>query len=496
MSEESDVHKFRKALESKEEVFWLKGGENMALKLFKLASTQIPAYKDFLKKNRINPEKINTIADFKEVPTVDKKNYLLRYPIDKLCWDGEIHKADMISLSSGSSGEPFFWMRGREQEEETRLSHELFLIDSFGIDKHTTLFIVSFAMGMWVAGTLTHRAVQIIAEKYKMTVITPGINKNDVLNIVNKIGSQYDQIIIAGYPPFVKDIIDEGETKGLNWKKFNVKFLFAAETFSEKWRDYVYDKVGADNIFKDSLNIYGTADALILGHETPLSIFVRRTADTNPKIYKDIFVHEERVPTLVQYNPVLRFFENIGGKLVFSAFSGIPLLRYDIGDNGSLIGLGRMREIFSKHSINLNNQARSNDLSVWNLPFLYVFGRSDFTASLYGINIYPENIRDALANDIIEKYVSGKFTMLTKNDNNFDRYLEINVELKNAKINTTKDLEFKVKEAIVSILRNKNNEYNELYKSLGIKAEPKINLCSYGHDEFFKEGVKQKWHKI
>ena len=491
-----DLKNLRAALEKKEDKFWFNEGEKMALRLFSMASARVPAYRDFLKINKINPAKIRTIADFGKIPHINKKNYLLRYPLEKLCWDGEIASSDMISLSSGSSGEPFFWLRSKEHERETMLDHELLLVDSFGINKYSTLFIVSFSMGMWVAGTLTLRAVQDIASRHKMTVITPGINKNDVLNIIKKLGPKYEQVIIAGYPPFVKDIIDGGGTNGIDWKKLKVKFLFAAEAFSEKWRDHMYKQVGARNPLKDSLNIYGTADALILGHETPLSILIRQLANKNKDgLYKDLFKYDARVPTLVQYNPSSKYFESINGSLIFSAFSGIPLIRYEIGDSGDIVPYDNMAVLLKKYRIDLKKEARLVGISNWRLPFLYVYGRNDLTASLYGINIYPENIRDALTKESIEREISGKFVMSTRNDKQMNQYLETIIELKDGVIETSLSLEKKIKATIVKVLKQRNKEYNELYRSLGSRVEPQVKLCQYGHKDYFPLGAKQKWHK-
>lgn len=484
------------ALEVKSGDYWNKEGERMALRLFRLASFRVPAYKDFLKKNKIDPAKIRTIDDFSKIPLINKKNYLAAYPLEKLCRDGEIASSDMISLSSGSSGEPFFWLRSKEHEQETTLDHELFLVDSFGINKYSTLFIVSFSMGMWVAGTLTHRAVQDIASRYKMTVITPGINKNDVLNIIKKLGSKYEQIVIAGYPPFVKDIIDGGGTNRIDWKKLKVKFLFAAEAFSEKWRDHMYKQVDARNPLKDSLNIYGTADALILGHETPLSILIRRLANKNKDgLYKDLFKYDARVPTLVQYNPTSKYFESINGSLIFSAFSGIPLIRYEIGDSGDIIPYDNMATLLKKYHIDPRKEARLAGISNWRLPFLYVYGRNDLTASLYGINIYPENIRDALTKENIERETSGKFVMSTRNNKQMNQYLETVIELKDGRTETSSNLQKNIKDTIVKVLKQKNNEYNELHKSLGPRVEPQVKLCQYGHKDYFPLGVKQGWYK-
>jgi phenylacetate-CoA ligase len=352
-------------------------------------------------------------------------------------------------------------------------------------------------MGMWVAGTLTFRCVQDIASRHKMTVVTPGINMTEVLRIVKTLGPKYDQIIIAGYPPFVKDIIDEGENISLNWKKYNVKFLFAAESFGEEWRDYMHRKVGSRDDLKNSLNIYGTADSLILAHETPLSILIRRMAIKNLGLHKDIFLSEERVPVLAQFNPALRYFENTKGGLLFSAFSGIPLIRYNIGDDGRVIPHDQMKGILSNNGNDLDREILNNNIRNWKLPFVYILGRTDMTASLYGINVYPENIRDALDNKKIAKDVSGKFAMLTKNDEDFNQYLEVNVELKNKDFSKVKKLglEEVLKNVIIATLSEKNKEFKELKRSIGKRADPHVHLWPFGHKEFFTPGVKQKWHK-
>lgn len=488
--------KYINVLKSKKEDFWMRQGEKMALNLFKSASRRVPAYKQFLNDNRINPEKIRTIDDFKNVPSVNKKNYLRNYSFTDLCWDGNPGLMDMVSVSSGSTGQPFYWLRGKDQEREAALTLESFYIDSFGIDRQSTLFIVSLAMGVWIGGTLIHRTTQTIAESYNMTVVTPGINISEVFKIIKSIGAYYDQIIIAGYPPFVKDIIDQGGQNDIDWKRYKIKFLFAAEAFSEKWREYLYEKVGAKDRYRSSINIYGTADAVIMAHETPFSNLIRKTVSSSrPELYKSIFLADERVPTLAQYNPAFKYTEVEDGKLIFSSFSGIPLIRYDLGDRGNILKYSEMKAILASGGIDIEKEAKNEGINIWKIPFVYVHGRSDFTATLYGINIYPETLRDALSSDNVSDYVSGKFTMLTKNDDKLNQYLEINIELKNS-IGINADLGARVRGTIVRFLKDNNTEYNELYKTMGPLVEPKVMLRQYGDKDFFALGIKQKWRKI
>ena len=477
---------------------WEKLGEKAALKLFKQASERIPAYKDFLKKNRIKPSTVKTIYDFKKLPTIDKKNYLKKYPLESLYWDGKLEDANLISVSSGSTGKPFLWPRGVEQETETTNIHNLFISKFFEADKKTTLLIDGYSMGMYVAGVFTlNCSLRLSQIGYPLVVVTPGISKEDIIRIVKNLSSKFEQVVFAGYPPFVKDVIDQGSKEGINWKKLKVKFIFGAESFSESWRDYIMKKVGSENVLKGSMNTYGSADAAILGHETPVSIAVRRLADRNKKLATDLFGEWQRLPSFMQYYPFLRYFEVINEELHFSSHSGIPLVRYNMHDRGNLIKYEKMVELLKNNNLNIGDELKKgkcNDLN-WKLPFVYLFGRSDFAATIYGLNVYPENIKNALENTKISGLVSGKFTMLTKNWKNQDQYLEINVEMQKGKKSTLK-YKTVIEKVVIDTLRDCNYEYNCLFETIGYKkAKPEINLFKYEDPKYFSIGVKQKWSK-
>jgi phenylacetate-CoA ligase len=60
-----------------------------------------------------------------------------------------------------------------------------------------------------------------------------------------------------------------------------------------------------------------------------LSICIRRFLAEHPDTARALF-GESRLPTLVQYDPLSRFFEVQDGTLLFSGDNGIPLVRYHI----------------------------------------------------------------------------------------------------------------------------------------------------------------------
>jgi phenylacetate-CoA ligase len=176
----------------------------------------------------------------------------------------------------------------------------------------------------------------LAAKGYPIAVVTPGNNKDEILRVVEELGSAFEQIVLLGYPPFIKDVIDSGIAHGLDWKRYAIKMVFAGEVFSEEWRTLVGERVGVRQILYDSASLYGTADAGVLGNETPLSICIRRYLAEHPEAARELF-GKSRLPTLVQYDPLNRFFEAYEGTLLFSGDNGIPLIRYHIADSGGLI---------------------------------------------------------------------------------------------------------------------------------------------------------------
>lgn len=482
------------------EVEWVTRGRNKALELFHSMAKRVPAYKDFLHKNNIDPTSVKTIEDFKHIPTIDKNNYLRAYSLEDLCWDGEFSSNRWtISTTSGSTGDPFYFPRQTNQSWQYAILAELYLRANFQIDKKKTLYIVGFPMGAWIGGLFTYQALELVAEKgnYPLSIITPGIHKEEIIKVVKKFGDKFDQIIIGSYGPFLKDVLDDGIKMGLDWEKYNLRFIFSAEGFTENFRDYVLRVAGLEDLaLTSTLNHYGTVDLGTMSYETPLAILIRRLALQNKSLYCEVFGNTIKLPTLTQYFPELFYFEDVSGGLICSAHSGLPLVRYDLKDNGGIITFEQMQNIFSKQGINLISEAKKAGIAhtVWQLPFVYVYERNDFSVSFYAFNIYPETIRRVLQKKELEKFVTGKFTMLVSFDENQNQILEINIEMK-SDVNKSEELEKSLQNSCKLQLIEESSEYRETYREKKDLIAPHIILWPYESLKYFKPGIKQKWVK-
>lgn len=491
--------KLLRELKARPEQYWVRRGEKQALRLFHAMAERVPAYKNFLKKHKIRAGTIKTIQDFKAIPPIDKDNYLRAYQLNQLCWDGKLkEKPWVFSSTSGSTGEPFYFPRQELQDEQYATLAELYLLTNFSIDTRSTLYINCFPMGAWIGGVFTYEAITTIARRrnYPLSIISPGIQKEEILRAIKRLGGNFDQILIGAYGPFLKDILDDGMRAGIDWKKYNLGFIFSAEGFSETFRDYVLETVGAKDIYRTTLNHYGTVDLGTMSYETPISILIRRMAVEDFDLYKKLFGNITKLPTLTQYLPELFYFEEQNGSLFCSAFSGLPLVRYDLKDNGGVVNFNEMNERLEASGKNLTQEARKAKIAstLWKLPFVYVYERSDLSVSLYAFQVYPETIRRALQVKNLQKHVTGKFTMMVQYTKQHEQYLELHVELK-ADISATPILKKRIQKYVFAQLLKENSEYRETYKEKGSHLLPRIVLWPYEDSHYFKPGGKQKWVK-
>ena len=319
------------------------------VELFHRVAVSVPAYRAFLREHGVEPGEVRTFADFERLPLMTKENYHRRYPLPDLCRQGRLDGCDMVAVSSGSTGQPTFWPRSVTDELAVAARFEQVFAGSFAAAERTTLAVVCFPLGTWVGGLYTLACARHLAAKgYPITVVAPGNNKAEILRVIPELAAHCDQTVLLGYPPFIKDVIDTGTAAGLDWTRYAVKLVLAGEVFSEEWRDLVGRRAGMSSPCYDSASLYGTADAGVLGTETPLSICIRRFLAARPQAAQELF-GEARLPTLVQYDPGSRFFETHDGTLLFSADSGVPLVRYHIADEGGLIGYQDMLAFCGRH---------------------------------------------------------------------------------------------------------------------------------------------------
>lgn len=465
--------------------------EKKALSLFHDAAQRVPAYKDLLKRARVNPSRIKTIEDFAGgVPITDAKNYIAAYPVAKRCWDGKLSGAQLIAASSGTTGEPKFWPRSTEQEREAARVHEWLYKMYFGIDKRSTLVLIGFPMGVYVSGVATFLpSLEVAAKKYPMTVMSVGNNKAEMLRAVRNLSPNYDQTVLIGHPFFIKDVIETGADENIGWARKNLGLMFCSGGFSEAWREYVAKRAGIKPSALRIFNTYGSSEMLLMGYETPYTIEVKRAMEKDMRFLKG-FTDDLDAPQLFQYDPLLRYIEALENRfavkeLIFTAASGVPLIRFNIHDRGDVYSLQQTTESLRTYSHRVSAPANR-------LPLVSMWGRSDDTLKFHAVNIYPEHVKAGLMDRQFLPALTGKFFMRKQIDKKMDESLEINVEL-SPEGKLSKQLEHKIQENVTQKLRKVNLEYLDMSTHLGPKTYPRVVLRPYQDVRYFKPGLKPRY---
>ena len=481
--------------------FWEKQGKKKALKRFQTVARRVPAYKELLQKHGVDPSEVTSIEDYRKLPILDKKNYLKQYELEELCLDGKLSDKYLIDRSSGYSGTSFFWPRLAEEDRDYPTYMKLAYEQFYGIDKKSTLMIITLGLGSWVGGEKISWATREIALQgdNPFTVVTPGLNLDEILEIVQYFKDKYQQIVLVGYPPFVKTIIDEGERRGIDWKSFTVKIGLGGEGYSEDWREYIRREIGGDE--KDLMSIaggYGAADlGMSVGREYPISVLIRKLANEKKALARDLF-GEESIPSLCQYNPAAFYIEEVEGELVFSCQPGIPLIRYNIRDRGGVIPFDKAMEIVESHGFKpyeMLAERGYTERDIWRLPFFYVYGRSDGTVAVSGGKVYVENVKEALDHPDLAHLNTGNFTLGLEHDVEQNSHLVIKVELRNG-VEPNDVLTTTFRDILVRTLLRVNSEYAILHRTNRDGVTPTIELYPYGHAEHFSDAsIKNKYIK-
>lgn len=453
-----------------------------ALELFNAAAVRVPAYKDFLKKAGINHSRIKTIADFASVPITDAKNYISAYPLEARSWDGNLSRAQFIATSSGTKGEPKFWPRDAEQDLEATYIHEFLYRTCFNVQKHSTLLLIGFPMGIYISGMATVLPSWLSAFKTdRMTIMSVGNHKAEILRAVRNLSHHYEQTVLVGHPFFIKDVLETGVCEGIGWAEKNLGMMFCSEGFTEAWRGYIAEIAGIPSGSMRIFNTYGSSEMLLMAYETAFTIGLKRRAEEKPGFLKTL-TDNPVVPQFFQYHPALRYIESINKELVFTASSGIPLVRFNLRDRGDIFPL---EQVECATGI-------SAPKSTLRLPVVALWGRSDHTLKFHGVNIYPDHIKLALGDKRFLKRLTGKFTLRKILNKKMDQFFEVNIEL--APDGRLSNLLRKAIQAqVIATLLRVNLEYKDMSVNVKKDVRPRIVLWPYQHPRYFKPGLKPRY---
>ncbi len=450
-------------------------GRVRAVRVYKYALKRVPAYRDYMSKQQYRGPHITARgARLGDVPEVDKTSYIKQYFLTDKLTDGLLPRSGvMLDESSGSSGKPTSWARGRKERRFTRRIIQVAFRHL--IDDRNVIVINTFAMGAWSTGFNTSLSLLEISR-----VKSTGPDLTKAIDTLLELGPDFDYVI-TGYPPFLKQIADD---QRVDWSKYNVAAIYGGEGISEPMRQSLL------KVFSKVVGSYGASDLEInIAHETDFTIALRQ-ALVSDEALRNALLKQSRgiIPMIFQYNPYDYLFENNNkGELLVSIcrLENIsPRIRYNIHDLGH-------PEDFYQFKKKLKALHRDDLLKLIEFDFgvLFYYGRSDLSVDYYGGVVGPEEIRQIINDDEEYKQKIANFRLISYEDSDHQKHLLFALELAQAMhIDATEKQ--KLLATIISQLFVLNLDFKAGYEMASHK--PEIKIYNPGEGIFDTKHLKVK----
>jgi len=125
------------------------------------------------------------------------------------------------------------------------------------------------------------------------------------------------------------------------------------------------------------------------------------------------------------------------------------------------------------------------------LPFVWVFGREHWAVSLYGANVFVDQVMVALELPPLSERVTGKFILDTQHDADSNPRLLLDVECAPLQSPDDTALAQDIQQSVTHQILRVNSEFAH-YVPENSQA-PVVVLQAYGAPALFPLGVKHKW---
>ncbi len=403
------------------------GSKKKAEGVAQRAQTSIPAYQHFLMTKGI---KLGESLD--NLPKTDKKSYISAYSLEQLI-DPNYNNPYTIFCSSGTSAkERSYWLGTQAANRATPTHVRMLLESNFSINKKKTLAIMGGTLGGWNGADAMNWAFQSIAATvdYPFYSFSPGGNLEAILEIINKMQSLVEQIILYANCSKINLLYLKASQLNQELPVNKLRYLVAGERFPETVRESLQKKASVPDTEPFLFSIYGAADTGVIGVESKASIALRKILARNADLAHDLGF-QRAIPNFFHASLLNTFFEIDEDCLCVTRWQAIPIIRYILEDKVILIDWKKIKEIIlnselttskDKHLLELLRKA--SDF----LPNLIALGeRHDKVLNLLGHKFSKAAIDQTLFCKELTSFLTGVWTAKIDNKDGIN-YMKLDLE--------------------------------------------------------------------
>ena len=342
-----------------------------------------PFYRRVFDEAGLTPEKIREPADFTKVPFTSKQDLRGTYPYGMAAVP--LEKILRIHASSGTTGKPI--VAGYTRGDLDNWAEGVARICEMAGVTSADIAQISFGYGLFTGGFGLHYGLEALG-----ATVVPFSSGNTERQL--SLMKDFQTNVLVSTPSFAIYLAETARELGYEPASFGLRVgLFGGEPCSDAMREDIESQWG----LKATVN-YGLTEVVGPGISGECS----ETAGMH--ILEDVYYPEIIDPQSGEVLPV-----GTKGELVLTPMfkEGFPVLRYRTGDITSLI----------PEQCPCGRTTRRMD---------YITGRSDDMIIIKGVNIFPSQIEEVLA-DFSE--VSPHYLLILHRQRGFIKDLEIQVEL-------------------------------------------------------------------
>jgi phenylacetate-CoA ligase len=342
-----------------------------------------PFYRRFFEEAGLTPEMIREPADFVKVPFTNKQDLRGAYPYGMAAVP--LKEILRIHASSGTTGKPI--VAGYTRGDLDNWAEGVARICEMAGVTAADIAQISFGYGLFTGGFGLHYGLEALG-----ATVVPFSSGNTERQL--SLMKDFQTNVLVSTPSFAIYMAETARELGYDPASFGLRVgLFGGEPCSEAMREDIESQWG----LKATVN-YGLTEVVGPGISGECS----ETAGMH--ILEDVYYPEIIDPLSGEVLP-----DGAKGELVLTPMfkEGFPVLRYRTGDITRLI----------PEQCPCGRTTRRMD---------YITGRSDDMIIIKGVNIFPSQIEEVLANF---KEVSPHYLLILHRQKGFIKDLEIQVEL-------------------------------------------------------------------